>query len=366
MSTSFDCVIAGAGVVGLAIGRRLARSGQSVAVLEAEAGIGEHTSSRNSEVIHAGIYYKTDSLKARFCVAGKWALYDYCKSKGINHQNIGKLIVATRPEEEEVLASINHSALSNGVDDLSFVSAAEVARREPAVRAVTALFSPSTGIVDSHEYLLSLQADIEEADGVVVTRSRIPQIAATGNAFEIRVEGVDEPISAARFVNAAGLWAPELANRFGIEGLAPDRYFLARGHYFSYSGRSPFRHLVYPVPIDGGLGVHATNDLAGCARFGPDAEWIDEIDYEFPKGRKPAFVEAIRRYFPDVEKHRLNPSYTGIRPKLSGTGEAPADFRIDGPGDHGIAGLVNLFGIESPGLTASLAIADYVAELIEA
>lgn len=365
MSTSFDCVIAGAGVIGLAIGRRLAKAGLAVAVLESEQGIGEHTSSRNSEVIHAGLYYPAGSLKAKLCVSGKWALYDYCREHGVAHQNIGKLIVATSVEEEAILASIDGKARANGVDDLELLSRAEIAGREPAVRARAALYSPSTGIVDSHAYMLSLQAGIEQEGGVVVTRSTVAGIHPVADGFEILVDGVDEKVTSAKFVNAAGLWAPALARQIDVDGLAPERFFMARGHYFSYTGRSPFRHLVYPVPIDGGLGIHATNDLAGCARFGPDAEWIDEIDYQFPAGRKDAFVSAIRRYFPDLDVERLNPSYTGIRPKLYASGEASADFRIDGPADHDVPGLVNLFGIESPGLTASLAIADYVASLLD-
>ena len=364
MSERIDCIVAGAGVVGLAIARRLALTGLEVAVLDAEEHIGVHTSSRNSEVIHAGIYYPPGSLKARLCVAGKLALYEYCRTKGIAHSNIGKLIVATEPSEESKLEGIEQRANANGVNDLRWLDASEVARLEPQVRATAALLSPSTGIVDSHEYMTSLVGDIEDAGGAVVLRSRVTAVRRARDEFEVAIDG--EPGARCRlFVNAAGLWAPELARKVeaGCD-LAPRSTFMARGHYFSYAGRSPFEHLIYPVPVDGGLGVHATNDLAGAARFGPDVEWVDDVDYSFPDGLEERFLDAVRRYFPGVEKRKLSPSYTGIRPKLSGPGDPPADFVISGPETHGVSGLVNLFGIESPGLTASPAIADYVHDLL--
>ncbi len=365
MTDQLDCIIAGAGVLGLAIGRRLARAGLEVAVLETEAHIGMHTSSRNSEVIHAGIYYPKDSLKARLCVAGKHALYDYCESKGVPHERIGKLIVATAPQEEDRLRGIAERAAANGVNDLTWLGQDEVRGMEPHVRASAALLSPSTGILDSHEYMLALEGDLEAAGGSVVLQSRISRVAANKNGFEVDVDG--ETVAACRyFINAAGLWATDLAASIeGGNGLAPSSHHFARGHYFTYAGRSPFSHLIYPVPIDGGLGIHATNDMGGAARFGPDVEWIDSIDYGFPDGLEGKFLEAIERYFPGVEPDRMSQSYTGIRPKLSGPGEAPADFSIVGPATHGVPGLVNLFGMESPALTASLAVADYVHGLLD-
>lgn len=365
MTDQIDCIIAGAGVLGLAIGRKLARAGLDVAVLETEEHIGMHTSSRNSEVIHAGIYYPQDSLKAKLCVAGKHALYEYCEAKGVPHKRIGKLIVATAADEEARLRSIAGKAAANGVTDLTWLGQAEVQAIEPQVRASAALLSPSTGILDSHEYMLALEGDLEAAGGAVVLQSRITRVAAGDNGFEVDVDG--ETIAACRcFINAAGLWAVDLAAAIdGAAELAPVSSFLARGHYFSYAGRSPFSHLIYPVPIDGGLGIHATNDMGGAARFGPDVEWIDSIDYGFPDGLGAKFLEAIRRYFPGVDPDRLSPSYTGIRPKLSGPGETPADFTIVGPATHGVPGLVHLFGMESPALTASLAIADHVHDLLD-
>ena len=364
MSDTIDCIVAGAGVVGLAIGRRLAMSGLEVAVLDKEGRIGSHTSSRNSEVIHAGIYYPTDSLKARLCVAGKHALYDYCEAKGVPHKRIGKLIVATQPSEEATLDRIRAKATENGVTDLVPLGQAEVLAREPHVKVSKALFSPSTGIVDSHEYMVSLQGDLENAGGSVVLKAPISSVRKAGDGFEVLVD--DEPQAHCRlFINSAGLWAPELASRIeGTPPLAPGETFFARGHYFAYTGPSPFEHLIYPVPIDGGLGIHSTNDMSGQARFGPDVEWINEVDYSFPGGLRDGFVEAIRRYFPDVDPERMNESYTGIRPKLSGSGVSPADFGIFGPENHGVPGLVNLFGMESPALTSSLAIAEYVHGLL--
>ena len=366
MSETIDCIVAGAGVVGLAIGRRFALAGFEVAVLDKEDRIGSHTSSRNSEVIHAGIYYATGSLKARLCVAGKHALYDYCAAKDVPHNRIGKLIVATEPAEESTLEKIRIKAAENGVADLVPLDQADVRAREPHVKASKALFSPSTGIVDSHEYMLSLQGDLEAAGGSVVLRAPISGVRKTAEGFEVLID--DEPQAHCRiFINSAGLWAAELAERFdGTPRLVPEQTFLARGHYFAYSGPSPFGHLIYPVPIDGGLGIHSTNDMAGQARFGPDVEWIDHVDYSFPGGLRDKFTEAVRRYFPDVEPERMNESYTGIRPKLSGSGMPPADFGIFGPESHGVPGLVNLFGMESPALTSSLAIAEHVHELLAA
>jgi len=361
-----DCVVVGAGVVGLAVARAMARTGHEAIVLEAEADIGTHTSSRNSEVIHAGIYYPTNSLKARFCVAGKQHLYDYCRSKEIRHAQPGKLIIANSPEEVEVLNRYAQQAAANGVHDLRWLDRDQVTRMEPAVNCTKALLSPSTGIIDSHEFMLSLQADIEAAGGAVICHSRVKNILPTGDGFILQVESDDEVnLHTDMVVNAAGLWAPIVAGAIHGEndGIVPESW-LAKGHYFTLSGKAPFQHLVYPVAGRGGLGIHLTLDLAGQGRFGPDVEWVDSIDYTFDESRKEKFVAAIRNYYPELEAENLVAGYTGIRPKLCGPGDLPVDFLIQTRTRHGIAGLVNLFGIESPGLTASLALASHVvAEL---
>lgn len=366
MSDTLDCIVVGAGVVGLAIARRMAMAGQEVAVLEVEDRIGAHTSSRNSEVIHAGIYYPEGSLKAQLCVDGKEALYAYCGKRNVPHARLGKLIVAGGAEDEAVLHEIDAKARANGVDDLQWLTQTEVTAREPLLAATAALFSPSTGIVDSQALMLSLQADLESCGGAVVLRHRVDKVFVESGGFSVICDGNPQSsVRCRRLVNAAGLWAPSLAQRVdGVNAATVPRTYLAKGHYFAYSGRSPFRHLVYPVPIVGGLGIHATNDLAGFVRFGPDAEWVEDIDYTFDERKLEEFVAAIRRYFPTVEPGKLSPSYTGLRPKLYAAGAPAADFAIQGRAVHGIDGLVNLFGIESPGLTSSLAIADHVHGLL--
>ncbi|MDH4053909.1 MAG: NAD(P)/FAD-dependent oxidoreductase [Gammaproteobacteria bacterium] len=363
MDQALDCVVIGAGVIGLAAARALAMGGRQVIVLEAEAAVATHTSSRNSEVIHAGIYYPQGSLKASACVAGKRALYAYCEEKGIPHRRIGKLVVATEDSELGILDSYVARARANGVTDLVPVTAAEVREMEPAVRAVGGVLSPSTGIIDSHAYVQALQADTEANGGTVVCRSRVSSVEAHGDGFRVHLDEDGYTVDCRIVVNAAGLWATDVAARiagFPIESIP--RLHLAKGHYFTLQGKSPFNRLVYPVAGGGGLGTHVTLDLAGQAKFGPDVEWLNSVDYSFDQSRKPAFVDAIRRYYPDLDASRLVPGYTGIRPKLSGPGEPAADFTIQGAGTHGIPGLVNLFGIESPGLTASLEIARRVAE----
>lgn len=367
MSDLIDCVVIGAGVVGLAVARRLAMRGLEVVVLDGESQVGMHTSSRNSEVIHAGIYYPEGSLKGQLCVQGKHALYQYCRERHVPHQNLGKLIIATQASEETILAGIVDKARANGVDDLVWLSRDDVHARSPELRATAGLFSPSTGIVDSHALMLSYQGDLEAAGGMVLLHQRVARIVAEDSAFAVCVAGSsDVDVRCRMLINSAGLWAPALAR--SIEGydaaLAPEAYF-AIGHYFAYAGPSPFSHLVYPVPIPGGLGIHATNDMAGSCRFGPDAEWIDDVDYTFDEGRRSAFVEAIRRYFPGVDPDKLSPAYTGIRPKLYAAGQPAADFQIQDAAEHGLPGLVNLFGIESPGLTSSLAIADQVSSRLD-
>jgi len=365
MSDQLDCIVVGAGVVGLAVARSLAVDGREVVVLEAEPEIGMHTSSRNSEVIHAGLYYKEDSLKARLCVEGKELLYRYCEDRNIPHQRIGKIIVASHENESAKLEAIHEQAMKNGVDDLSFVDKARVREMEPEVQCHTGLFSPSTGIIDSHSLMLSMQADIEAHGGSVLTHSRVSSLGTAASGFWLTIENVEEEFGCKTLINAAGLWATDIATEVGqLDVDHSEQVHFAKAHYFAYPGRSPFKHLVYPIPIDGGLGVHATNDMGGAARFGPDVEWVDEIDYGFDENRTDRFIESIKKYFPGLDESKLTPAYTGIRPKLSGAGGEPRDFVIQGPSDHGIAGLVNLLGIESPGLTASLAIGEYVRDIL--
>jgi len=363
-----DCIVIGAGVVGLACARELALRGREVLVLEQEGMIGSGISSRNSEVIHSGIYYPTGSLKARLCVEGRERLYRYCAEHGVEHAQVGKLIVATRKDEVAKLEDYRARALANDAGDLALLDARAVHSIEPEVSCVAALWSPRTGIVDSHGYMLALQADLEARGGEVVTRSPVVAGRVAGHELVI-VAGRDVALelSARTVVNAAGLMAPSISRL--IDGVAaghvPHPYF-AKGHYYSLTGRSPFGHLVYPVAGSGGLGVHVTLDLAGQARFGPDIEWIDNIDYSFDDSRRASFVEAIRRYYPALDPARLQPAYTGIRPKLVPKGTPDADFRIDGPAQHGMEGYVALYGIESPGLTATLSIADRVANCLDA
>jgi L-2-hydroxyglutarate oxidase LhgO len=359
MAEDADVVVIGAGVVGLACARELALRGREVVVLERHARIGSETSSRNSEVIHAGIYYPSGSRKARLCVEGKALLYRYCEANGVPHRRCGKLIVATDPSQLEVLRDYQVQALRNGAGPLDWLDGAEVEALEPAVRAIAGILSPSTGIIDAHAYMLSLQGGLEAAGGLVVCNTEVGTLARSGTG--IRLVTGDLELNARWVVNSAGLSAPALAAQ-----LIPDapRGRLARGRYYGYLGAAPFSRLVYPVAEPGGLGVHVTLDLAGQIRFGPDVEWIEEIDYRFDDARRAQFCAAIARYFPAVDIDRLTPGYTGIRPKISGPAEPAADFRIDGPRDHGVEGLVNLLGIESPGLTASLAIAREVADRI--
>ncbi|MCF8168685.1 MAG: NAD(P)/FAD-dependent oxidoreductase [Rhodoferax sp.] len=360
-----DCVVVGAGVVGLAVARALALEGREVLVLEACNAIGTETSARNSEVIHAGIYYPAGSLKAQLCVQGKALLYDYCASRAISHRRCGKLIVATDSDQLGELHQIRNRAQRNGVDDLVLLDAAQAHALEPQLRCEAALLSPSTGIVDSHGLMLSLQADLENAGGMVALNSALARALCTPDYIDL--EALDGTcLRANAVVNAAGLHAPELASRF--EGLpahhVPTAHF-AKGNYFSLAGKSPFTRLIYPVPEAAGLGVHLTLDLAGQARFGPDVEWVDSPDaLTVAPERSAVFYAAIRNYWPALPDHALLPAYAGIRPKISGPDEPTRDFCIQGPPDHGVRGLVNLFGIESPGLTASMAIADRVAGLI--
>jgi L-2-hydroxyglutarate oxidase LhgO len=366
MTERIDCAVIGAGVVGLAIARALALAGREVLVLEATETIGSQTSSRNSEVIHAGIYYATGSLKARLCVEGKQRLYDYCASRGVAHKRIGKLIVATGENQLPALDALKAKAAANGVTDLLRLSPDEVRRYEPEVAAAGGLYSPSTGIVDSHGYMLALQGDAEAAGAVFAFRS--PLLAGAVEADGIRLEaGGAEPmaLSCRTVVNAAGLGAQAIGR--AIRELDPATVpplYLCKGNYFTLAGKTPFRRLVYPMPEGAWLGLHVGLDLAGRARFGPDVEWVERIDYRVDPSRGESFYPEIRRYWPGLPDGALQPAYSGVRPKMRPQGGPVTDFVIQGPAQHGIAGLVNLYGIESPGLTSSLAIAEHVLGLL--
>ncbi|MGD8217100.1 NAD(P)/FAD-dependent oxidoreductase [Pseudomonas thivervalensis] len=367
MSVDIDCVVVGAGVVGLAIAREMALAGHEVLVIEAGAAIGIGTSSRNSEVIHAGIYYPPGSLKARLCVEGRQALYAYCDSHGVNTRRTGKLIVANTDAQVGQLQFLLKRGHENGVDDLRLLDRNQAITLEPALECIAALYSPSTGIVDSHGLMLALQGDAETAGTSIAFHAPLLGARATADGFLLHVGG-DAPmaLSCRRLINAAGLHAPALARR--IDGLSSDavpRGYLCKGSYFSVSGRVPFTHLVYPAPEADGLGVHMTVDWGGQARFGPDTEWVETEDYQVNPARADSFYSAIRSYWPDLPDGSLQPGYSGIRPKISAPGEPARDFMISSQREHDVPGLINLFGIESPGLTSCLAIAQHVRELIE-
>lgn len=361
----FDFAVIGAGVVGLAVARALALQGREVIVLESEGGIGTGTSSRNSEVIHAGIYYPKDSLKARLCVEGKQLLYAYAAERGVPHRRCGKLIVATSQAQVAQLDAIHAKAKANGVDDMVLLTRGQARAMEPQLECLAALHSPSTGIVDSHALMLSLQGDLENAGGVVALKSGIARAECTAEG--IVLTGLDGTALRCRsVVNAAGIAAPDLARRFeGLPAAAIPKAHYAKGNYFTLAGRAPFSRLIYPVPEAAGLGVHLTLDLGGQAKFGPDVEWVaSPDDLVVDPARGDGFYAEVRKYWPALQDGALVPGYAGIRPKISGPGEPAADFVIQGPADHGVPGLVNLFGIESPGLTSSLAIASRVADLL--
>jgi len=357
-----DCVVIGAGVVGLAVARQLALAGREVIVLEAEGQIGTETSSRNSEVIHAGIYYPTGSLKAQSCVAGKHRLYAYCAERGLPHARCGKLIVATSEEQERTLEQIRAKAAANGVDDLQWLEPEAVRELEPEVHCTAALLSPSTGIIDSHSLMVAFQGDAEDGGTMLAFHAPVERGRIGEDGIELQVGGEGAMALKARIVvNSAGLHAPALAGR--LEGLRPELVppaYFCKGNYYILSGARPFRHLVYPVPEEAGLGIHVTIDLGGQVRFGPDVEWLDAIDYDVDPRRADVFYDAVRRYYPNLEDGAIEPGYAGIRPKISPKGTQAADFVVQGPREHGVSGLVNLFAIESPGLTASLALAEEV------
>lgn len=357
----------GAGVIGLACARALAQAGREVIVLEAENAFGTVTSARNSEVIHAGIYYPNGSLRAQLCVCGKALLYDYCATHQVNHRRCGKLIVAHNDAEVAQLRLIEQRARANGVLDLCWLSRDEAIALEPQLRCTRALLSPSTGIIDSHGLMLALLGDAQSAGAMLALRSPATRAAATPHGIELEVGGDTATLLLANaVVNSAGHGAPLLAA--ATRGLAPThvppRYF-AKGCYFTLSGRSPFSHLVYPAPGESShLGVHLTLDLGGQAKFGPSFRWVDDLDHSVDESEAAHFYGEVRRYWPGLPDGALQPGYTGVRPKIRGPGEPAQDFRIDGPREHGVPGLVNLFGIESPGLTSSLAIAERAAELL--
>jgi L-2-hydroxyglutarate oxidase LhgO len=366
-----DAIVIGAGAVGLAVGRALAQAGRETIVVEAQTAIGQGVSSRNSEVIHAGLYYTPGSLKARLCVRGKELLYALCESHGVAHRNCGKLVVATSEDEAAALRGLEGKAAANGVP-VEWLSAQEARVMEPALQCVAALHSPTTGIVDSHGFMLALQGDLERAGGMLALGSAVESavLGERGAPHVLRMADGSE-IAAAVLVNSASLHACGLARKF--EGLSPEsipREFFAKGSYYALAGRAPFERLIYPAPADAWLGVHLTLDLGGQAKFGPDLEWLDvqrpeEIDYTVDPRRADGFYAEVRRYWPQLPDGALQPSYSGVRPKIYGPGQSAPDFRIDGPAHHGFRGLVNLFGIESPGLTSALAIAEFVQALVE-
>jgi L-2-hydroxyglutarate oxidase LhgO len=363
-----DCIVIGAGVVGLAVARRLAQAGREVLVLEAHPAIGMETSSRNSEVIHAGLYYPGGSLKAALCVAGRDALYRYCAERGIAHQRCGKLVVATSAAQHDRLAAIAAQAAANGCTEVRMIDAADALAMEPALRCTAALHSPMTGIIDSHGYMLSLQGDAERDGAVFAFNTRVLAGAADDAGIVLQVgdpgdEAEPYRLHAQTVINCAGLWASRIASGIsGLDAASIPRTWFAKGNYYSLAGRAPFSRLVYPVPEPGGLGVHLTLDLGGQARFGPDVEWLEgeQLDYLVDPARADRFYAEIRAYWPALPDHALQAAYAGIRPKISPPGAPAADFLF---ASHGSRRYLGLYGIESPGLTASLAIADHVLAL---
>jgi L-2-hydroxyglutarate oxidase LhgO len=367
MSYRFDVVVVGAGAVGLACAKYLVEQGCSTLTVESEASFGTGTSSRNSEVIHAGIYYQENSHKALLCIRGKHLLYEYCLSRGIPHKRIGKWIVAQNEIQAQKLYQLQQAGRSNGVADLQFLTLQSISTGEPSLKASEVLYSPSTGILDSHSYMQRLVNDIESGGGLIVYKTPFEGAQVTSHGFEIRIGGADPAIVNARYlINSAGLYAAGVAR--SIEGLASHhipKTCYAKGNYYSHMGKVPFKRLIYPVPETGGLGIHLTLDMGSQARFGPDVEWVDKIDYQVNDKSRQRFAQAIQTYWPACDPSKLSPTYSGIRPKLGTPQQFSSDFVIQTEQDHGVVGLVNLFGIDSPGLTASLAIAEQVSSTIE-
>jgi len=368
MSLQVQAVVIGAGAVGLACARALARAGKEVIILERNSDFGLETSARNSEVIHAGIYYPAGSLKARLCVSGRQKLYAFCESHGVEHSRCGKLIVATSEQQVSALKNIQTRALANGVDDLQWLDASQAKAMEPQLNCTSALLSPSTGIINGRAYMLALLGDAESYGASLAINSPVKSITSTPMGLQLSVlcDGVEETLLAETVVNAAGHQAIPLART--CEAIPTEKIppaYLAKGNYFSLAGRSPFSRLIYPVPEPGGLGVHLTLDLGMQARFGPDVEWVLSEDYSVNPQRAAVFYAAIRKYWPDLKDDALQPAYAGIRPKTVPQGSPDADFQLQGPDEHGVSGLVNFYGVESPGLTASLALADLLCERLQ-
>ena len=363
-----ECIVVGAGVVGLATARALAQQGKEVLIVESAAMFGSGISSRNSEVIHAGLYYPVNSLKAKLCLRGKELLYDFCEQHHVPHQRLGKLLLAHDESEVAQLMTIKHKAEQCGVNDLTLLQAEEVSALEPELYCRQALLSPSTGIVDSHALTLALLGQAENAGAQLVLNSPLKKVKIKGpQHFLCYFDDTEQSVlSCSYLINASGLYATELSKN--IDGLdeqhIPQAYYYCKGNYFSYSGKSPFNHLIYPMPNSDGLGIHLTLDLAGQIKFGPDVVWLEQEDYAVENNQIENFYEAVRRYWPSLKNGTLHAAYTGIRPKLSGPNQTAADFMISSESQHGVAGLLNLFGIESPGLTAALAIAEEVTQKI--
>ncbi|MDG4721271.1 MULTISPECIES: NAD(P)/FAD-dependent oxidoreductase [Thalassospira] len=368
MTADIQTIVIGAGVVGLACARSLARTGREVLIIEQHDSIGTETSARNSEVIHAGIYYPKGSLKAKLCVSGREMLYRYCAENGISHKRTGKLIVATAEDQLEALRGIEHKARENGVEDLVWLSQTEALEREPALNCVGALNSPSTGIVDSHQLMVTLLGEAENHGATLALNSKVTSVDYANGLYSVTTcdaDGEEMSLTCAELIVAGGLHTQTIGRNFtglGQDTVPPQHY--ARGCYFTLSGKAPFSTLIYPAPEQAGLGIHLTLDLGGQARFGPDVTWVDQPNYDVPEERRAAFAEAIRKYYPDLNEDALQTGYAGVRPKIQAPGEAARDFMIAGEKSHGLNGLVMLYGIESPGLTASLAIGEQVANLI--
>ncbi len=363
-SETTDAIVIGAGVIGLAMARQLARAGREVLVLESHGSFGMETSSRNSGVIHAGIYYPPGTLKSRCCLRGKQLLYEYCESRQVIAQRCGKLIIATSDAQRERLRALQENAGNAGLEDLQWLEQAQVNEMEPDVKASAGLYSPSTGIIDMHGLMLALLADLEAGGGVLVTNTRVLGGSASASGIELAVDDDNRfTLTAKTVVNAAGHGATAIARSVkGLAGQHIPSVYPVRGHYYEHSGKLPFTRLIYPLPGETGLGVHVTIDIAGQARFGPDNEYCETVDYHFDESRRPQFVEAIRDWYPGLDETRLHPGFVGVRPNLRAPGEEVQDFVLSGPAEHGINGLVNLFGIDSPGLTACMALAEEALE----
>jgi L-2-hydroxyglutarate oxidase LhgO len=367
MDPDCDLLVIGGGAVGLAVAREAAARGHPVTLIERHAHFGMETSSRNSEVIHAGIYYPAESLKSRTCVEGRQLLYDFARRRGVPHRQCGKFIVASEPGQEAQLAALAQRGFENGVVDLELLGRSEIAALEPDLRAVAALHSPSTGIIDSHAFMMAMAGEAEAFNASLICNASATSIRRDRGCWRLCIEGEESPVLSSRWVaNCGGLSAPRVARMIdGYEERQPEPREWAKGNYFGYAGKIPFSHLIYPLPVPGGLGIHLTLDLAGRARFGPDVSWTSRPDYDVDPGLLTQFGRAIASYWPAVDIDRLHPDYAGIRPKLGGCAAVSDDFCIEGTTEHGLPGIINLLGIESPGLTAALALAKAVLQRLE-